>query len=181
MNINSNNPHTRNCKYKSCNGFTLLEVLVALLILSVGLLGLVNLQMRGLQYSDSARQKSQATFLAYDILDRMRANKDEVANGTYNTTIGTAVAQPAAADLCTTSTVSCTPDKLAAFDLWEWKNDLSTKLPNGDATIRRDATVVTADIYEVTIQWDTKAFSEADKSTAQGTQITDSIVIQTEL
>ena len=169
-----------NLKYKS-NGFTLLEVLVALLILSIGLLGLVNLQLRGLQYSDSARQKSQATFLAYDILDRMRANKDEALNGTYDVLIGTAIPQPDAADMCSISTVSCTPDDLAAYDLWEWKQELSQYLPNGDGRVQRDATIVTADVYEITIQWDRKAFTEDEKTSVLGTTYSDSIVIQTEL
>lgn len=165
-------------KYK---GFTLLEVLVALLILSIGLLGLVNLQMRGLQYADSARQRSQATFLAYDILDRMRANKAEVDNGTYDILIGAAAPQPLVTDMCTTVTVSCTPEKLGDYDLWEWKNDLSTYLPNGDGSVRKDNTILTADIYEITVQWDRRAFSETDKATTLGTQLTDSVVIQTEL
>ncbi|MDW3094943.1 MAG: type IV pilus modification protein PilV [Gammaproteobacteria bacterium] len=171
--------HSKNTSnYK---GFTLLEVLVALLILSIGLLGLVNLQMRGLQYSDSARQRSQATFLAYDILDRMRANKGEVDNGTYDILISAAAPQPLVTDMCSTVTVSCTPDKLADYDLWEWKNDLSTYLPNGNGSVRKDNTILTADVYEITVQWDRRAFSESDKATALGTQLSDSIVIQTEL
>ena len=60
------------------DGFTLIEVLVALLILAVGLLGIAALQFKGMRYSNDAFMRSQITFLAYDIADRIRAN---AANG----------------------------------------------------------------------------------------------------
>ena len=53
---------------------TLIEVLVAVLILAVGLLGAVMLQLNALKYTDSSRMTSQASFIAYDMLDRIRAN-----------------------------------------------------------------------------------------------------------
>lgn len=55
-------------------GMTLIEVLVAVLILTVGLLGAAALQLNALKYTDSARMASQASFIAYDMLDRIRAN-----------------------------------------------------------------------------------------------------------
>ncbi|MGJ7513470.1 type IV pilus modification protein PilV [Pseudomonas baetica] len=55
-------------------GMTLIEVLVALLILSVGLLGAAAIQLNALKYTDSARMTSQASFIAYDMMDRIRAN-----------------------------------------------------------------------------------------------------------
>ena len=55
-------------------GMTLIEVLVAVLILAVGLLGAVVLQLNALKYTDSSRMTSQASFIAYDMLDRIRAN-----------------------------------------------------------------------------------------------------------
>ena len=172
---------THKTKFSFLEGFGLIEVLVAILVLSVGLLGLINLQIRGHQYSDSARQRAQATYLAYDILDRMRANKDEVDNGTYDLTLGASLSTPSSSDMCNKTTVSCAPDKLAEFDLWEWKQDLSTHLPNGDASIRKNNLIATTDIYEITIQWTRRAFSDADKATTLGTQHLDSIVIETEL
>jgi type IV pilus assembly protein PilV len=56
------------------DGMTLIEVLVALLILSVGLLGAAAFQLNALKYTDSARMASQASFIAYDMMDRIRAN-----------------------------------------------------------------------------------------------------------
>ncbi|WP_411390254.1 type IV pilus modification protein PilV [Pseudomonas sp. MPB23] len=57
-------------------GMTLIEVLVAMLILSIGLLGAAVVQLNALKYTDSSRMTSQASFIAYDILDRMRANSE---------------------------------------------------------------------------------------------------------
>ena len=55
-------------------GFTLIEVLIAMLVLAVGLLGLAALQASSLRNAQSAYNRSLATELAYDLADRMRAN-----------------------------------------------------------------------------------------------------------
>ncbi|NWE18420.1 MULTISPECIES: type IV pilus modification protein PilV [unclassified Pseudomonas] len=55
-------------------GMTLIEVLVAVLILAIGLLGAAVMQLNALKYTDSSRMTSQASFIAYDMLDRIRAN-----------------------------------------------------------------------------------------------------------
>lgn len=56
------------------DGMTLIEVLVAVLILGVGLLGAASVQLNALKYTDSSLMTSQASFIAYDMLDRIRAN-----------------------------------------------------------------------------------------------------------
>lgn len=56
------------------SGITLIEVLVAVLILAVGLLGAAVIQLNALKHTDSSRMISQASFIAYDMLDRVRAN-----------------------------------------------------------------------------------------------------------
>lgn len=57
-------------------GISLIEVMVALLILAVGLLGVAMIQLNALKYSDSAILHSQASFIVYDMMDRIRANPD---------------------------------------------------------------------------------------------------------
>ena len=57
-------------------GMTLIEVLVTVLILAIGLLGSAGIQLNALKYTDSSRMTSQASFIAYDMLDRIRANPD---------------------------------------------------------------------------------------------------------
>ena len=58
------------------DGMTLIEVLVALLVLSVGLLGAAAVQLNALKYTDSSLMTTQASFIAYDMLDRIRASTD---------------------------------------------------------------------------------------------------------
>ena len=58
-------------------GFTLIEVLIAMIVLAVGLLGLAGLQATSLRNNQSAYNRIKATQLAYDIADRMRANYTE--------------------------------------------------------------------------------------------------------
>jgi len=121
-------------------GFTLIEVLIAMLVLAVGLLGLAGLQATSLKNNQSAYNRSQATQLAYDLADRMRAN---VAGKTTYTT-GTATATSA----CLTTT-GCTKEAMAENDLKEWDDAISATLPSGAGTI-----TVTAGIYTITINWD---------------------------
>ena len=71
------------------SGFTLLEVLVAMLVLAIGLLGLAGLMTSSMRDNLSASHRTQATWLAYDILDRMRANRTSAIAGSYATTLGT--------------------------------------------------------------------------------------------
>src|SRR5699024_7298926 len=65
-------------------GLTLIEVLVTMLVLSIGLLGLAGLQALMLYQHHSAYQRSQATILTYDIIDRMRTNRNAALNGDYD-------------------------------------------------------------------------------------------------
>ena len=88
-------------------GFTLLEVLISVLVLSVGLLGLAGLQATGLKTNHSAYMRSQAVSYGYDILDRMRANRLSALSGTYNIAMGAGA--PAGTSIAQT-------------DLREWKN-----------------------------------------------------------
>lgn len=95
-------------------GFTLIEVLVAMLVLAVGMLGIAAMQMRGLQFSHDAYLRSQVSVLAYDIADRMRINRDSLATYTGDFTVTTtlptgcnnAVATPANDILCWRTRVS---------------------------------------------------------------------------
>jgi type IV pilus assembly protein PilV len=117
-------------------GFTLLEILVALLVLSIGLLGLAGLQTFSLRNNHSALLRSQAVVLAYDALDRMRSNRDQAMLGTggYRTGFGDHAADYSASD-CSSN---CTSSALATYDLAAWKADVE-RLPGGQAQISIDA------------------------------------------
>lgn len=114
-------------------GFTLIEVMVAIVVLSIGLLGLAGLLASGLKNSHSAYLRSQATWLAYDALDRMRANRGNALAGGYNLALGAA---PGGAGL-------------AATDLGEWDAALTNTLPAGDGsiTVNGDRSVI------IIVQW----------------------------
>ncbi len=115
-------------------GFTLIEILVTVIVLAIGLLGLAGLQATSLSFNSTAYQRSQATNLAYDITDRMRANIVAARAGGYNIA-ATALAPAGAA--------------LAAVDLRQWRQALMNALPSGTGSITQNGNVFT-----VTIQWD---------------------------
>lgn len=132
-------------------GMTLLEVLIALLVLSIGLLGMAGLQATSIRSSQSAYMRSQASILAYDAIDRMRANQAAAisAANPYNLALATTPGAPPSN--CNTST--CTTAQLTAFDLFEWTQTLASELTGGDGSISR-AVVSGRTIFSVIVQWD---------------------------
>lgn len=141
-------PHTYRYRLmKKHDGFTLIEVLIAVVILAGGLLGLAALQAAGLSNSQSSYNRSQATQLAYDIADRMRANPKKAAN--YLTTFMEPGDANASATACSSLANSCTPEQLAVKDLDDWSDDLATLLPLGEGEIR-----LVGSVYIVTVKWD---------------------------
>lgn len=124
-------------------GFTLIEVLIAMLVLAVGLLGLAGLQAASLKNNQSAYNRSQATQLAYDLADRMRANI--VGKASYMAMLpSSATAKPN----CLTTT-GCSVTDMATNDLYQWNLAVTTTLPSGIGTI-----TVTAGVYTITVNWD---------------------------
>lgn len=120
-------------KQKINKGFTLLEVLIAVLVLSIGLLGLAGLQLTGLRNNHSAHLRGQATQFAYDMVDQMRANPVGMAVSAYNNPSASATAA------CLT-TAGCTPAQMAEHDMFEWTTNIAATLPDGDAIVCLDAT-----------------------------------------
>lgn len=117
-------------------GFTMVEVLIAVLVLSIGLIGLASLQGVSLQFNNSAYLRSQATNLAYDMADRVRANRQAALQdpSPYNLAVGAAT--PA-------------PGTLAETDLNEWRTALGITLPAGTGGVAIQAGRVT-----VVVCWD---------------------------
>lgn len=113
-------------------GFTLLEVLVALLVLSIGLIGVAGLQLLGVSNSRDAYFRTQAATLSYDITDRMRANLSGVENDEYDKATGALTAD------CRTTT-GCTDAELADDDVALWKQAVS-RLPAGEGIVCIDST-----------------------------------------
>ncbi len=145
---------------KTHTGFTLIEVLVAMLILAGGLLGLAALQTYTLRSNLAAYNHGQATQLLYDMSDRIRANNCKPNANTAPTppltcpnpanyviansnTLGTTVSNPC------TSANPCTPTALAQNDLIEWNTAITNTLPMGKGIIS-----TTTGVFLLSITWD---------------------------
>jgi len=126
--------HRSGDAYRGNRGFSLIEVLVALLVTSVGLLGLASLQITGMKYNHNAYLRSEATFLAKDLVERMRANRVAALNGDYDTAF--ADAAPGAGSLAST-------------DLSDWKGAVGSVLPAGEGSAS-----VNGRIVSVSLRWD---------------------------
>lgn len=130
------------------SGFSLIEVLVSLLIMTIGLLGAAAIQLNALKYTDSAKMSSQASFIAYDMMDRIRANPD----GAYGLT--SLDAAPSAGNL----------NAPVTQDLADFKVNLMT---NMNAVSPTASIVKNGYVYTISIGWrDSRAagVSKADKS-----------------
>ncbi len=131
----------------SSRGWTLIEVLIALAIFAIGVLGLAKLEIISLHQNRSAYLRTQADRLAYDVLDRMRVNRDQAASGNYDLAMGNTL--PSGTTVTNCDTGACTPAQLVAFDLSEWLNSVRTELPHGEASI---TTVQHNSYSQVTVQ-----------------------------
>jgi len=110
-------------------GFAMIEVLITLLVLTVGLLGLANLQLKALQKNQQAYTRSQAVALVDDIADRMRVNIAGVRDGLYNRSVTDATPIVGAADEG--------KELVAKLDIVHWLGELK-RLPGGDGIIESD-------------------------------------------
>lgn len=123
-----------------CRGLTLVENLIALLVLSIGLLGLASLQTASLQFNTSAYQRTQATILAHDMAERLRANRPAALNNLYTVAFENAPGACGAADPNGT---------VPQQDISAWLNALACSLPESTGSIARNGNEFT-----FTVRWD---------------------------
>lgn len=112
------------------SGFTLLEVMVAIVVLSLGLLGLAGLQAASLRNNQTAYYRGIATQQAYDMADRIRANLVGVRAGNYSNLVA---GLPATDPDCFAA--SCTAADIAIADHRQWNTTNATLLPAGNGTV----------------------------------------------
>lgn len=141
MSFHSNSPRSRSAlgNANRSGGMTLIEVLVTLVIISVGLLGVAALQLATVRNNYDAFVRSQAAVLAADILDRMRSNRADALRGDYAAGLGPA-----------------SGDTVAVRDINAWKAVLRAQLPadgDGQPADGQVATNVATGIVTVRIQW----------------------------
>lgn len=150
-------------------GFSLIELLVAVLVMGIGVLGVTALQMVSLQNNRDALQRAEAVQLAYDMMDRIRANPEGAPAGAAYGGLGIGDGPPAAPDCLANN---CSQAQIVAFDQASWKcalggfngeavcqdlrgsgalapEDAQPGLPNGDGSVVVDA----AGTIRVNVQW----------------------------
>ena len=135
-------------------GVSIVEALVAFLVLSIGMLGIAGLYLESLRSNRSAMNRTVAVQLANDMSDRIRANRS--GEGGYALTLGT---PPGTATDCGTS--NCTPAQVAGYDVKNWYDRVVAALPRGaDNSLPQagivyvnGANVSVPDRYVVTVGW----------------------------
>jgi type IV pilus assembly protein PilV len=148
---------TRNSTLNKYKGMTLLESLIAIVVLAVGMLGIASMLMQSSKANNSSYAKLQAVQAVYDIFDRIRANPAAAISGNYNVSnigsngLPTSVSTPGV--LCNAAV--CTPAQMAAYDTWHWLTKDVSQLPNGSGSITSSLSGVAGNtIITVTVQWD---------------------------
>ena len=113
------------------DGFSLLESLIALVVFSIGFLALTLLMHTSLQNTNSAFYRSVATEQAYDMADRIRANRG-AAGATVVSYLGV---EDDADPGCIAGAAGCTAAQLAQYDGWDWNQTNARVLPSGGGSI----------------------------------------------
>lgn len=124
------------------SGFSLIEAMVSLVVISVGMIGIASLYGQGLRASGTALFRTQAVNLVSDMADRIRMNRRG------STSYGGAAAN----NNCTVAgAATCTPAQMAAHDLFEWTTRIGQVLPTGAGTV----TVIGTDppTYRINVTW----------------------------
>jgi type IV pilus assembly protein PilV len=108
----------RSRKHRSETGFTLIEVLIAVIVLTIGLLGVVSLQITSKRGNNDALQRATATMLAEDMVERIRANPGALAayDAAVNVVFSTNVTTPTP----NCGSAVCTPAQIVDYDMWQW-------------------------------------------------------------
>lgn len=158
-------------------GFTLLEILIAIVIFSIGLLGIARLQIAGMRFTHGSQLRSTAMQQAETMADLMRANEYAMRNGGYNY-LNQGTEMPTESDVDCADT-ACNADERAIYDLFNWNESNADVLP-GDAeatgAVCRDSTPEdgTSDdwacdnagsVYAIKVQWLERASQGEDVDT----------------
>lgn len=142
-------------------GSSLIEVLVAVLVTATGVIGAAALQLNSVKYNQTAGHRSTAVFLANDINDRMRANRDGATAGSYDRAMQDNLPNG---------------DSIADTDTQEWVNEIRRRLPSGDGSVASDGSTFT-----VTIQWSEARVADSRLQDNDNPDNLESFVFVTEL
>ncbi len=164
-----------------------MEVLIALVIFSIGLLGIATLQMTGMKQTHNSHLRAVAVAQAQAMADRMRANMNAVNDGDYNVGAPGAPwgAMPDDTDIATACDANeCTSAEMAVYDLAQWNDPseffagmgLDDALPGGVGMVCIDSTPndgnsaawacdYAGDVYAIKVQWTERGLDENENDT----------------
>ena len=135
--------------FRSLKGFSLVEVLIALIIMSVGMLGIAGLYVHSMQAGRTSMLRHQAVTLAGDIADRIRANP--IAGEAYAVAAG-------ADNGCVATGATCNAEQMAAHDISLWQSQAADFLPpfadQSQQVVVTFDSAATPPTYTITVRWD---------------------------
>ncbi len=168
-------------------GASLIEVLVSIVIASIGLLALAGVNAASIRYTKMSQYRATATQLANDMGERMRANKGVPASvtpavtatgffaGNYDLATdfsGQATVVSLPTELCGAAASSCTPAQIAALDVAQWRILVRNQLPEGSAYMVRQDAAVAMDLWVV---WRDPAVASTDDAPALASECPDGL------
>lgn len=143
-------------------GFSLLEVLVALVILAIGMLGVAHILLIAHKSNTSNYMKQHAIQTAYNMLDKVRANRQAAINGNYsvNNIVANGAPNVPGAPSTNCNTSICSSSDMASYDTWYWLSNDLVKLPNGCGSVTTAPSGIST-LVTVTVQWDDSATTQS--------------------
>ena len=144
----------RSTMRSSQRGFSMIEVLVTMLIVSLALLGTAGLQAYSMRLNQGGQFRTQAVFLAADLAERIEANRTAaVVDGAYVVASSNAAALPPSTK-CLAADLPCNRTDLATFDFWQWQTAVAASLPQASWSVVRTPTGIPSTFtYTITISW----------------------------
>jgi type IV pilus assembly protein PilV len=162
------------------SGASLIEILVSIVIASIGLLALAGVNASSVRYAKLTQYRATASQLATDLGERLRANKSGFVAGNYTYATTFAVQNSSVnstpTNVCDSTASPCTAAELAAADLWQWRKTVADNLPQGAVFLLTDnaggASPVGADLWVV---WLDPSVSNADDRPASAAECPDGL------
>ncbi len=156
-------------------GVTLIEVLVAMVVLSIGMLGIAGLQVATTKYQQGNRVRGMVAPIFSDIASRIRSNADQAGNNantglasisayvladSWDTQQGTTLTTPSPD--CEATATTCTSTQRASYDMMFWRQRIRAALPSGAALLEGDR----SQGFQATIMWFDKDYTDKGKAAA---------------
>ena len=145
---------------RAARGVSMIEVLVAIVVFSLGLLGLALMQIRGATFSKESGSRTAAIIGARSLADRMQANPTGVTAGAY--VFNSSGTLPSYTDC---SITTCTPAQVAGNDIVEWMQRLQSSMPTSSGAAMAQVIDNKDGSYTITVQWSGQNVIQAGNET----------------